>query len=104
MEGSEGLDLVAELSTTCSGELPPSNRVLNAIVMNWVDVNRTMLETMLGQPVREYLTSNYPEVDSSELHTVDGIVYEDQVDYLAAYDEDSDRLHLSVELVLDLED
>lgn len=102
-EDPEGLDLMAEVSTSCSGGLPLSGRVLNALVTDWVDANRAMLEALFEQPLKAYLASNYPEIDIADLRSMEGLVWEDQIDYLAGFDEASGRLFFSVELVLDLE-
>jgi len=101
----EEFDLLAHVGVAFNGEAPTSARVLNAIVMDWVDGNRNELEVMFLPEVKSFLKDEYPEIDTSELgDKAAGLIWDDQVDYIAGIDPKTGKLCFDVELVLDFED
>ena len=101
----EEFDLLAHVSVSFNGEPPASARVLNAIVMDWVDANRKDLERLFLPAVKTFLSSEYPEIDISELgDQAEGLIWDDQIDYIAGIDPKSGKLCFDVELVLDFEE
>ena len=101
----EDIDIYAGVSVSHSGELPESARVLNAIVMDYVDANRTDLENLVLPSIRTLLSENYPEMDTSPLEgPSEGLLNADQVDYHAGIDPQTGKLHFDVEILLDFEE
>jgi hypothetical protein len=99
------LDIWADMAIKYNGEPPDSYRVLNSMIMDWVDENENKLKLAININLREFLTSNYPDLDASDLNEdLDDYIWEDQVDYYPEIDEENSLIHFSLELVLDLED
>lgn len=100
----EDFDLMAQFSVDFNGEVPTSARVLNAIVMDWVDAHRADLENLCLHSLKVFMAANHPNVDMSELgDKAEGLLWDDQVDYMAGVDPKSGKLFFDVELVLDFE-
>jgi len=99
------LDIWADMSIKYTGVLPDSYRVLNALIMDWVDENENKLKLAININLKEFLTNNYSDLDISDLdENLDDYIWEDQVDYYPEIDEENSLIHFSLELVLDLED
>lgn len=107
--GSEGFDpddfvIVVDMSIPFSGDAPESARVLNAMVMDWVGANIQALDSMIREPISDFLEENYPSIDIGSI--LDGdqlLIWEDQVDYLVSVEKEGDILHFTIETLLDLD-
>ncbi len=102
---TEDMVIMAEVSIAYSGNPPESNRVLNAVVLDWVSANAAAVEEEIRGPVLDYLEKDYPEMDSSDFEGEDAVlVWPDQVDYLASVDEKAKRIHFSIEINPEIEE
>ena len=96
--------VMADVSVPFTGEVPDSARILNAIVTEWVMANAQAVDAAIRQPVGDYLAEYYPEIDlGSVLGSENLLIWEDQVDYRAAYNQEDNLIHFTVETLLDLE-
>lgn len=99
------LDIWADMSIKFKGMYPDSYRVLNAMIMDWVDENEDKIKKVINSKLKEFLRTNYPDIDVSDVdEDFDDYIWEDQVDYYPEIDEENGVIHFSLELVLDLED
>ena len=99
------LDIWAHLSIGFEGEPPNSYRVLNSIIVDWVDEHEADLKKIINPKLISFLKDKFKDLDVSDLkEDFDDYIWEDQVDYVPGIDEDDGRLHFSIELVLDIED
>ena len=99
------LDIWAHLSIGFEGEPPSSYRVLNSIIVDWVDEHEEELKKIINPKLISFLKDKFKDLDVSDLkEDFDDYIWEDQVDYVPGIDEDDGRLHFSIELVLDIED
>lgn len=100
----EQIDFWANVSLGYEGDPPESYRVLNHMIMDWVDDNEKSLKKMLNPELIPFLKDRYQEIDVSDLHEdFDDYIWEDQVDYYPEIDEDKKRINFVIELVLDVE-
>jgi hypothetical protein len=99
------LDIWAHLSIDFQGELPDSYRVLNSIVLDWVEEHQEELAKIIDPKLIPFLQDKFEDLDVSDLTESFGeFIWEDQTDYNVGIDEDDGRLHFCVELVLDIEE
>jgi len=99
------LDISAHLSIGYTGELPDSYRVLNSIVLDWIEEHQEDLKNLVNPNLIPFLKDKFKDLDVSDLkEDFDEYIFEDQVDYNVCIDEEEGRLHFCVELVLDIED
>jgi len=99
------LDIWAHLSIGFDGEIPNSYRVLNSIIVDWIDEHESDLKKIINPKLISFLKEKFESIDVSDLkEDFDDYIWEDQVDYMPGVDEDDGRLHFSIELVLDIED
>jgi hypothetical protein len=104
-ESGNTLDIWADFSLAYDGEPPDSYRALNTIIMDWVDNNEDDIKKEVNPHLKEYLTSNFPDIDLSDLdENFDDYIWEDQVDYYPEIDEENKQIKFSIELVLELEE
>jgi len=104
-EDSENqLDIWADCSLGYEGAPPDSYRVLNMMVMDWVDANEQDLSKAINPRLKKFLENTFPEIVTDDLdENFDDYIWEDQVDYFPEIDEEEKRIKFSLELVLDLE-
>lgn len=98
-------EIVADLKLKYEGNPPESYRVLNSMIMDWVDSNEADLKKIINPGIKDFLNKEYPEIDTSDLdEDFDDYIWEDQVDYHASIDKDKGDLHFTLELVLSVEE
>jgi hypothetical protein len=99
------LDIWAHLSLSFEGEAPDSYRVLNSIIIDWVDEHEAELKKIINPKLIPFLKDKFVDLDVSDLkEDFDDYLWEDQIDYMPGIDEEDGRLHFSIELVLDIDD
>jgi len=99
------LDIWAELSISYSGDCPDSYRVINSMIMDWVDDNEDKIKEIVNPELKKFLNDKYPDIDDSDLDTdFDDYIWEDQVDYTPEVDIENKKIDFSVELVLEIAD
>lgn len=99
------LDVWAELSISYTGDCPESYRVLNSMIMDWVDDNEDKLKEIINPELKRFLNLKYPDIDDTDLDTdFDDYIWEDQVDYTPEVDVENNKIDFSVELVLEIVD
>lgn len=93
-----------EMTIPFYGSPVDSARILNNIVLSWVDARLTSLDEIVRPHVLAYLSEYYPEIDPGDLvqHGTH-LVWYDQVDYMACVDEKSSTVHFSLEVRPSLE-
>lgn len=97
------LDIWAELSISYSGDCPDSYRVINSMIMDWVDDNEDKIKEIVNPELKKFLNEKYPDIDDSDLDTdFDDYIWEDQVDYTPEVDLENKKIDFSVELVLEI--
>lgn len=97
------LDVWAHFSLKFSGNPPESYRVLNSMIMDWVEENEKSLKKEINPKLISFLKEKFPEIDVSDLkEDFDDYIWEEQVDYMPGIDED--KIHFFVELVLEIDD
>ena len=100
----EGFDIYVSMTLDYAGTPPDNYRVLNGIVMDWVDDNLKELEQQLQPEVDAYFKRQYPNIDISEFDSsTEDFVWDQQVDYLTLVHEDERKVHFEVELVFNIE-
>ncbi|MBD3262612.1 MAG: hypothetical protein GF334_13245 [Candidatus Altiarchaeales archaeon] len=104
-ELSEQIELWADLSVKYQGEPPESYRVLNSMLMDWVDDNETKLKKIINPKLKSHLNEKYDDIDTDDLdEDFDDYIWEDQVDYMPRVNEEEREINFSLELVLDIEE
>jgi len=104
-EFSAHLDVWANLTVSYKGTPPDSYRVLNSIIMDWVDENEEQLKKEINPELIEYLKDKYPNLDVSDLNEdFDDYIWEDQVDYMPEVEEEENKINFTLELVLEIEE
>jgi len=99
------IDIWAELKIKYEGTPPDSYRVLNSMILDWVDSNEDSLKKILNPKLIPFLNSNYPDIDTSDLvEDFDDYIWEDQVDYHPQIDEKENLIYFTIELVLNIEE
>ena len=97
-------EIVADLKIKYEGNPPESYRVLNAMIMDWVDDNENDLKKIINPQLKSFLEKEYPEIDASDLEEdFDDYIWEDQVDYHPSIDGDN-TIRFTLELVLSVEE
>ena len=101
----ETFDIFASFSTKYEGVPPTSYRVLNAIVLDWVEDNKDKLTEIVAPKVIEHYAHEESAIDTSEFeeHKSD-FIWEEQVDYMPMVHEDENRLYFELELVFDIQE
>lgn len=98
------VDVWAKFSLSFDGIPPDSYRVLNTMLMDYVDDNITKIKTLVNQQLVPYLKEQYKDIDLSDLTDDFGdYIWEDQVDYMPEVDEENGLITFVVEMVLDVE-
>lgn len=104
-EFSADIEVWANISLKYDGEPPESYRVLNRMIQDWVDDNEDDLKKMINPKLSDFLKENYDDLDISDLdQDFDDYIWEDQVDYMPEIDEDQNKIEITVELVLEIEE
>lgn len=99
------IDAWAELSIKYEGEPPQSYRVLNSMIMDWVDDNEAKLKKIINPQLKSYLQKEYPDIDLSDLEEdFDDYIWEDQVDYMPEINESKKKIDFVLELVLEVDE
>jgi hypothetical protein len=99
------LDIFAELRIKYEGNPPESYRVLNAMIMDWVDANEGDLKKIINPKLIPFLNKEYADIDTSDLEEdFDDYIWEDQVDYHPQIEEKSSEIYFTLELVLNIEE
>lgn len=97
------LDIWAELSISYEGDCPESYRVINSMIMDWVDGNEDKLKELINPELKKFLNDKFPDIDDSDLDTdFDDYIWEDQVDYTPEVDQEEKKIDFSIELVLEI--
>ena len=100
----EQLELWAVLSIGYEGVPPEGYRILNSMIMDWIDDNETVIKKLVNPKLIPYLKEKYPDIDVSDLQEdFDDYIWEDQVDYMPDIDEEKKTITITIELVLDIE-
>lgn len=81
-----------------TGEVPSSYRAINTLVQSFCDNNIAALEAMCENPVKSYF--KYLNI---ELETIEGSIWQEQVDYIVLVSEDKDEVCFHLELSFDAE-
>jgi len=98
-------DIVCELKLKFSGDAPQSYRVLNSMIMDWVDDNEDSIKKIINPKLIPFLNKEYPDIDTSDLEEdFDDYIWEEQVDYHPEIDEENNEIHFTLELVLNVEE
>jgi len=98
-------DFWADLSIKYEGNPPESYRVLNSILMDWVDDNEQNLKKIINPRLKKFLQEKYSDIDSSELdENFDDFIWEDQVDYMPEINEEDKIVDFKLELILEIEE
>jgi len=104
-EFSAQLDIWANLTISYDGTPPDSYRVLNSIIMDWVDDNESALKKEINPELVKFLKKKYPNLDVSDLNEdFDDYIWEDQVDYMPDIDEEDKTINFTLELVLEIDE
>jgi len=99
------LEVWAELILPYEGTPPESYRILNSMLMDWVDENEQELKKIINPELVAFLDGQYKDVDTSDLdQDFDDYIWEDQVDYMPIVDEDKKEITFTLELVLEIEE
>lgn len=99
------LDIWAHMSVAFKGEPPESYRVLNSIVLDYVDDKESEIKKEINPKLKKFLSDQFLEIDVEDLDEIeDDYIWEDQVDYFPGVDPEDNRLHFFIELVLELDD
>lgn len=99
------LDIWAHFSIKYKGTPPDSYRVLNSILMDWVEENEDELKKEINPKLISFLKEDIPDIDVSDLkEDFDDYIWEEQVDYMPGIDEDEKKIHFFVELVLEIDE
>jgi len=99
------LDIWADFRLTYTGTPPESYRVLNSMVMDYVDEHEEEFKAAINPQIVAFVKSQYQDVDLSEVDDkVDDFIWEDQVDYMIEIDEDNNEILFTLELVMDVEE
>jgi len=98
------LDVWANIRLKYEGDPPESYRVLNQMIMDWVDDNEKKLKEEINPELISFLSGQYENIDISDLDAdFDDYIWEDQVDYIPEVHEDTKEIKFVLELVLDVE-
>lgn len=98
------LDIWANIRISYTGTPPESYRVLNQMIMDWVDDNEKDLKKQINPELISFIDGQYKDVDVSDLDAdFDDYIWEDQVDYMPDVDEDNKEIKCAIELVLEIE-
>ena len=98
-------EIVADLKIKYEGNPPESYRVLNSMIMDWVDDNENDLKKSINPEIKLFLEKEYPEIDTTDLdEDFDDYIWEDQVDYHPSIEEDKEEIYFTLELVLSVEE
>ena len=104
-EVADQLDVWAKIRIKYEGDPPENYRVMNKMIMDWVEDNESELSKLINPELIAYLKDQYEDVNVDDLDKdLDDYIWEDQVDYYPDVDEDKKEIKFIVELVLDLED
>jgi len=99
------IEVWAKLVINYEGEPPENYRLLNSIIMDWVDDHDADLKKVINPELKAFLNGQYKNIDISHLdEKFDDYVWEDQVDYMADLDEENKEIKFIVELVLEIEE
>jgi len=99
------LDIWAHMSLAYEGEPPESYRVLNSMILDWVEENENKIKEEINPKLKPFLEENLPNLDISDLEEdFDDYIWEEQVDYMPGIDDEDGRLHFFIELVLEIDD
>lgn len=98
------LDIVARLALTYKGDFPKSYRVLNSMIMDWVDSNEKKIIDAIRPKIESYLRAEYPEVEFGDMDNAEELLWEEQVDYHPEVDADSGKVYFIVDLMLGIEE
>lgn len=107
VEGKEihQVDAWADMGLSYEGTPPESYRVLNTMIMDWVDGNEEKIKKEINPKLKDFLAKAYPDIDTSDLNEdFDDYIWEDQVDYMPEIDEENNEIRFTIELVLDVEE
>lgn len=105
LETTNQFDIWADLSIKYEGNPPESYRVLNSMIMDWVDDNEQNLKKIINPRLNKFLQEKYKDIDSSELdENFDDFIWEDQVDYMPEINEDEKTIDFKLELILEIEE
>ena len=97
--------LFAQIAIPYQGQIPEDYRVLNGISLDYVKDHFDELETEIYKPLMKFLTDEYSEADFTELlNGITNYIWEDQVDYVPLVDVDSNRIYITIELMLMMEE
>lgn len=96
--------LFVEVSVPYHGAPVESARILNGVVLSWVDSRLSALDEIARPHVVSFLSEYYPEVDPGDmLERGTHLIWYDQVDYLASIQEREQLVHFSLEVRPSLE-
>lgn len=102
---SADIEVWALVSLDYTGTPPNGYRVLNRIIQDWVDDHESELKKIINPKLSSFLKENYQDIDISDLNEdFDDYIWEDQVDYLPDVKEKENKIEVTIELVLDIED
>ena len=98
------IEVWANCRASYEGTPPDSYRVLNSMLMDWVDDNESKLKKEINPELISFLKAQYPNIDTTDLNQdFDDYIWEDQVDYMPEIDEDKKEITFTIELVLEIE-
>jgi len=104
-ESTNQLDIWADLSIEYEGTPPESYRVLNSMIMDWVDDNEKSLKSIINPKLVPFLNEKYNSIDTSDLiEDFDDYIWEDQVDYFPELNEENKKIDFSLEMVLEVKE
>lgn len=104
-ETCDHLDIWADLSIAYEGNPPDSYRVLNSMIMDWVDDHDNELKKVINPALISYLKDKHGNIDISDLNeSFDDYIWEDQVDFYPDIDESNNKIDFSLEMVLEIQD
>lgn len=93
------LTFFVEMALPFHGEPVESARILNNLVLSWVDANISSLDEIARPMVLSYLSEYYPEIDPGDMQDEGSpLIWHDQVDYLASIDSRARLVHFSAEV------
>lgn len=101
----EDFEIFAHMSFDYEGTPPESYRVLNSMIMDYVDDHREELEKMLADKIVEHFEQEDSPIDPQVFkEDPKDFIWEEQVDYMPMVDEEERKIYAEIEIVVDLEE
>jgi hypothetical protein len=98
----EHYDVFAHLKLDYTGTVPLSYRVINSIVLDYVEENRVELEKLIAPELFKHFSQEDSDISvEGSPEDLKDFIWEEQVDYMPMVNEEG--IFIEIELVTDLE-